>query len=461
MAPVTVSVRPTELAHSQAFRLAFFYTALFGISVAVLFGFIYWTASRYLTGHVDEFVFSEAAMLEADFEVDGPQGVIGLMRERTAADASGRWIYLYLDAAGRKLAGNIDEWPTVPAGRDGFWTLPGRPPDEPNRIRARAVALRDGGRILIGLDDYEVTEMREALARAIWLGMGLMLLLAIGGGILVARASQRQLEAINRVIHDIMQGDLRQRVPVTDRDDEFDTLGRSINAMLDRIGVLMQAVKGVTDNIAHDLRLPLARHRVRLETAVAQSPGPADLQEILTRSIKDVDSILSTFGALLHIANIESGMPRETFVDVDLTSLVRDAEEFFEPMASLRKLEFAATSPPRLVVRGNRDLLFQALSNVVDNAIKFTPPGARVELRLSRRDRTAELLVADGGPGIPPSERQKVFQRFYRLDASRHTAGSGLGLSLVRAVVLLHEGSCEIEDNHPGSRVVIQLPCDS
>lgn len=454
-------MRLNDLIRSQAFRLALFYTALFGSSVAILFAFIYWTASRYVTGHVDEFVTSEIALFAADFDVDGQNGAAGLMRERIATDQSGRWIYLYLDRAGRKLVGNIDAWPAAAPGPDGFWSLPAQKtdePGEPNRVRAHAVTLPDGGRILIGLDDYEVTEMREALERAIVLGLGLMLALAIGGGAIMSRASLRQLENINRVTHEIMQGDLRRRVPVSGGADEYAELGRNINAMLDRIGELMQTVKGVTDNIAHDLRLPLARHRARLEAAIAHPPTASDLQQFLGRSIEDVDSILGTFGALLRIANVESGALRDTFVEVDLAALVRDAEQLFEPMASARQLEMVTHAVPRLVMRGNRDLLFQALSNLLDNAIKFAASGGRVEMRLAQRDGAAELIVADNGPGIPAEERRKVFQRFYRLDESRSTPGSGLGLSLVRAVMLLHEGSCEIEDNRPGSRVVVRLP---
>lgn len=455
-------MRLKGLIRSQAFRLALFYTALFGSSVAILFFFIYWTASGYVTSHVDEFVSSEVALFAADFDVDGQDGVTGLMRERLATDQSGRWVYLYVDPAGRKLVGNIDAWPEGPPGPDGFWTLPGQKvdePDEPNRTRAQAVTLPDGGRILIGLDDYEVTEMREALERAIVLGLGLMLILAVGGGAIMSRASLRQLETINRVTHEIMQGDLRRRVPVSGGTDEYAELGRNINAMLERMGELMQTIKGVTDNIAHDLRLPLARHRARLEAAIAHPPTASDLQQFLGRSIEDVDSILGTFGALLRIASVESGALRDTFVAVDLAALVRDAEQLFEPVANARQVEIVTHVVPRLVMRGNRDLLFQALSNLLDNAIKFAASGGRVEMRLVPRDGMAELIIADNGPGIPVEHRRKVFQRFYRLDESRSTPGSGLGLSLVRAVMLLHEGSCEIGDNRPGTRVVVRLPC--
>lgn len=463
-------MRPSELTRSAVFRLALLYTGLFGTSVVIMLAFIYWTASRYVKGHVEELVTSELAMFAADYDMDGQSGVIGLMRERLATEQSGRWIYLYLDAAGYKVAGNIDAWPRQPPRSDGFYRLPSRvkpedepdeSEDEPNRIRARAIVLGDGDRLLIGLDDYEVTEMREALSRAVGVGGGLMLVLAIVGSVFMSRLSLHQLDRINRVSKEIMAGDLQRRVPLSRRGDEFDELGTNINAMLDRIGELMQTVRGVTNDIAHDLRLPLARHRARLETALTHPPAAADLEQFLERSIEDVDSILGTFAALLRIANIESGALRQTFDELDLAALVRDAEQLFEPIATARPLELASTIVPRLLVRGNRDLLFQAVSNLLDNATKFTPNGGRIELRLSSRANVAELVVADSGPGIPDDARQKVFDRFYRLDESRSTPGSGLGLSLVRAVVTLHDGSCAIEDNRPGCRVVIQLPCSS
>lgn len=450
-------MHPNELLRSRAFRLALFYTALFGISVALLLAFIYWTAGRFVSGNVDEFVLSEIAMYEADFQVDGPAGVQGLMRERTEADRSGRWIYLYQDASGRKLAGTLDAWPENAQGPDGFLTIPsGR--GEPDLIRAREARLPDGSRLLVGLDDYEATEIREGLARAIGLGVAIMLVLAIGGGALVSHASLRQVERINAVIHQIVRGDLQGRVPVFGSGDEFDRLGRNINNMLERIQELMRTVKGITDDVAHDLRLPLARHRARLETALARPPAEPELQRFLGRSIDEVDSILSTFSSLLRIANVESGALRSSFAELDLAALVRDAEQLFEPMAAARPVSLTVHSVPRLVMRGNRDLLFQALSNLLDNAIKFSAEGGRVELRLAREAGTAILEVADSGPGIPVHEREKVFERFYRLDHSRSTPGSGLGLSLVRAVAVLHEATCRIEDNAPGARIVLRIP---
>lgn len=450
-----------EFLRSRAFRLALFYAGLFGVSVALLLAVIYWAAGRYLERHVDEFVSSEIAMLKADYEIDGLAGMLGLMQERMAHDQGGRWLYLLVDRDGRRLAGNAKAWPTGSAatpGADGFLTLPARNQDEPSNVRALNAVLGDGSRLLVGLDDYELFELREALGNAMILGLGLTLLLAVAGGVLVARASLSQIEAINRVTREIMAGDLQRRVPVGGSDDEFDRLGRSINLMLDRIGELLLAVKGATDNIAHDLRAPLARHRTRLETARANPPGGAEFQNFIARSVEDVDAILGTFAALLRIASIESGALKQAFAPVDLNAIVRDAEQVYEPLAAARRQNLRVRTDPGLTtVHGNRDLLFQALCNLLDNAIKYTPAGGMLELSLAR-NAMAELAVSDSGRGIPANRRNRVFERLYRLDESRSTPGSGLGLSLVRAVALLHDGSCEIEDNHPGTRVVMRLP---
>ena len=254
-------MRGRDLLRSRALRLALLYAALFGVSITALLGAIYLLAANQVRSHVDEFVASELEMLQADYVVDGFDGVLGLVQSRDASDRSNHWLYLYVAADGSRLAGDDDPWPDATPDTDGFLTLPAR--QHRGVVRARVAHFPDGSRILVGLNDYEVGEMRSALARSMGLGLGAMLLLAIGGGILVTLAMLRQIEAINRVTRDIMAGDLRQRVPITASNDEFDMLGRNINAMLDRISTLMDAIRGVTDNIAHDLRLPLSRLRGR------------------------------------------------------------------------------------------------------------------------------------------------------------------------------------------------------
>lgn len=451
-------MRQPELLRSRAFRLAVLYTALFGASTAVLLAFIYWSAGRYVKGETDEFVLSEVSMFRADYDVDGPQAVLGLLRERMAADRTGHWLYHYEDASGRVLASNGNGWPQTSPGPDGFHNLPARQPGVSSGVRAHELHLPDGSRILVGLDNYEAAQVREALLRAMMLGMGIILLLALGGGIFMTKTSLRQIEEINRVLQEIMAGDLSRRIRASGGDDEFERLGHNINDMLQRIQELMETIKGVSDNIAHDLRMPLARHRGRLDAARNRPPQGEDLSRFIDQSIREVDSILGTFSALLRIGAIESGTLRLSFSRVDLSAIAHDAEQLFDAVVADRQQTLVVSIEPEVTVYGNRDLLFQALTNLIDNANKYTPTGGRIELVLRRSGGRALLEVADNGPGIPASEHKKVFRRLYRLDTSRHTSGSGLGLSLVRAVALLHEGSCQIVDNQPGARFVLSLP---
>jgi len=451
-------VRPPELLRSRAFRLAMFYMLLFGASTTVLLAFIYWTAGRYVKGEADEFVLSEIAMFRADYDADGPSAALDLLRERIKSDLTGHWLYMYEDSSGRLQASNGGDWPQSSPGSDGFLDLPARRSDRSDGVRAHELHLPDGSRILVGLDNYEAVEIREALLRSMLLGLGFMLLFALGGGLLVTRTSLHQIEAINRVTHEIMAGDLSRRVRVGAAGDEFDRLGRNINDMLQRIQELMGTIKGISDNIAHDLRMPLGRHRGRLDAARAQPPQGPELIQFIEKSIEEVDSILGTFGAMLRIGAVESGTLKHSFARVDLSAIAHDAEQLFDAVIADRQQTLSVSIEANIAVHGNRDLLFQALTNLVDNASKYTPRGGRIELRLSRRGAQAVLEIADNGPGIPPDQRKKVFDRLHRLDASRHTPGSGLGLSLVRAVAMLHDGSCEIEDNHPGARFIFSVP---
>lgn len=450
-------MRLGELVRSRTFRLVLINTGVFGAASLLLLT-IKALASRHVSSHVDEFVSSEIELFVADYRIDGPRGVLELVQSRDAADHGNHWLYLLVDARGRRIAGDEHDWPRGAPGADGSYTLPshnGRAGD----VRARIAHFPDGSRLLVGLNDYEVTEVRRALGRAIALGLVGMLLFAVVAGLLVTMAALRQLESINRVTHTIMLGDLEGRVPVSAGNDEYAKLGRNINAMLDRIRELMQTVQGVTDNIAHDLRLPLARLRGRLDRAARDDLDVPALRANTESAIEEIDSILRTFGALLRITHVESGALRQSFTPVDLSAIARDAEELFEPIASASGHELRSVIEPDVRLAGSRDLLFQALSNLLDNALKYSPPGSPIEIGLRRRDEaTVELWIADRGPGIPPAERQKVFQRMYRLDPSRSTPGNGLGLALVRAVATLHDGHCEIEDNAPGTRVCLRLP---
>jgi signal transduction histidine kinase len=312
-----------------------------------------------------------------------------------------------------------------------------------------------GLRLLVGRDIRELTEIRRVLGSASLYGISLTMLLALIGGVLLAMSAQRRLAALNRTTREIMAGDLSRRAPLTGSNDEHDELAQNINAMLDQIENLLAGMRHVGDSVAHDLRGPITRLRNRLETvAASEAPRREDLAECVTQ----LDQVLATFNALLRIARVESGAFRSAFTTVDLAQIVRDVCELYHAAAEERAIELRSEPGPPLEVFGDRELLAQVLTNLIDNAVKYTPSGGTVRVALERRGDTARLRVADSGPGIPAADRARVLQRFTRLDQARSLPGNGLGLALVNAVTLQHHGRLTLGDNAPGLVVTVELP---
>jgi signal transduction histidine kinase len=304
---------------------------------------------------------------------------------------------------------------------------------------------------------------RRRVERTLFLAALLTLALGLGGGLLMTRNMLRRVEAVNRTSASIIQGDYAERVPLTGSGDEFDQLAANLNGMLDQIERLMLGMRQVTDNIAHDLRTPLSRLRARLEVTLLERPDVTRYGEALADTIAETDRLLGTFNALLNIAEAEAGVRRETMAVVDLAEIARSVADLYEPVAEERGLSLGLDLPSPSPVRGDRHLLSQAIANLVDNALKYTPSGsiALTLRRIGEAGRGSDqivLEVADTGPGIPAERREQVFDRFVRLEHSRSTPGNGLGLSLVRAVARLHGGDVRLEDNHPGLKAIMILP---
>lgn len=446
---------------STSARLTLANSALLAAGFGLLLMLVSWLAGQYMLGHVEESVEAELDILAAEYRVDGVRGISGLIRQRLdVRSANHDRVYRLEDAAGRLLIGNLDHWPAS-AGRE---SLPLRLPSLLHRgqteIVARWVRLPDGSRLLVGFDEYEVEQVRGDIRRAALVSFGLMLLASLGGGYLITRAALRPVETIRRAAQQIMDGDLQHRVPLRSGDgaDEFDRLAQTLNGMLDRIARLIATVRGATDNIAHDLRSPLTRHRARIEAALSHPPTADELPDWLERNLADVDQVLSTFQSLLRIARVDSGLLRGEFSELDLGRLVRDAAELMEPLAEERGLRLVVSVPAGAVCTGHRDLLFQTVLNLIDNAIKYSPHGAAVDLSLTRDGDDWRLCVRDEGAGIPATERERVFERLYRLESARDTPGLGLGLSLVQSVVALHRGTIALDDAMPGLAVTLRLP---
>lgn len=430
-------------------------TLCFGLLLAV---FTY-LAGRFMTRHVAESVAAELQILEGEYDLAGLAGVQALIAQRLqirSADHDRR--YRLEDADGRLRIGNLPAWPAGAGAAGSDFRIPGLREAGDTRLLARWTRLPDGSRLLVGFDEIEIRSVQQALQRTALWSLGLALLLGLALGWLLTRGVLHPFGDIRGAALRILGGDLDHRIPLRGTGDEFDRLAQTLNQMLDRIALLLSSVRGATDNIAHDLRSPLTRLRTRLESQLLGLPAEAPLRAALEQGLGDLDQVLATFRALLRIASVESGVLRGEFRAVDLREVIRDAAEFLEPLAESRgqslQLRVEAAQP----LHGHRDLLFQAVLNVLDNALKYGPPGAPVSVHAWQSAQQQVMEVVDRGPGIPPDQRERVFERLYRLDAARHTPGLGLGLALVKAIIELHGGTIELADGEPGTRLRLSLP---
>lgn len=420
--------------------------------------FVAWLSTRLIVSRVDDAVIAELDILSAEYRLDQIPGVTGLIEQRIALDIDGHYLYLLLSKDRQKLAGNLGTWPNARRDIAGWMVLSHPMRNGSARVRALTTSFDDGSVLLVGIDDHEVTDVRNSIANAAGFGILATLLLAAFSGYVTSRVPLRQIEAINRTAESIIDGHLAQRVPLRGSGDEFDRLGGTINAMLDRMTDLMQGVRSATDSIAHDLRTPLARLKQQVETARGETAQREIPVVTLDRLAAEVDRVLAVFGSLLRLATIESGTLRRGFRRVELLPLLHHAVQFYEPLATERGIVIALPTAAPRSVDGDRDLLFQAICNLLDNAIKFSPEGGAVSIDLIDAGRLLQVVVRDSGPGIPDAERERVFDRLVRLDASRNTPGFGLGLSLVRAIARLHRGEARVLPGGDGARVALELP---
>lgn len=431
--------------------------ALFGVSVSGVLAFVYYTTVGVIVRQTDETIQTEIQSLAEYYADNGLPGLVDVIQRRSSSVSGERGIYLLADPGFERIAGNLVQWPEVARGEPGWVDFLVRSERgdirRPQIARARTFVLPGGFRLLIGRDLTERELFQDYMTDALFAALGLAVVLGLLGGFLMSRDLLRRLDAINRSCRAIIQGNLQERMPVKGTDDEFDRLARNLNAMLDRIHELMVGMRQVTDNIAHDLRSPISRMRSRLEIALRGQPDVEACREAMQETIEESDTILATFNALLSIALAESGVPREQFERVDLAAIARDALDLYAPLAEDKSQTLEAEIQDGAEISGNRQLLLQALINLIDNAIKYTPSGGRIRLEVAPTKDKRIVAVADDGPGIPAESRDAVLERFARLDASRETPGSGLGLSLVGAVARLHGAELRLEDNRPGLKV--------
>jgi signal transduction histidine kinase len=456
-------VRATRLLRSAAFRLALLYAVVFGGSVLVVLGFIYWSTAAYMARQADQTIVAEVDSFAERYRVSGLSGLTALIQERLSRRPAGASIYLLVEPDLSPVIGNLRSWPRVTPDAEGWlvFRLESAAEGEIHGARARTFRLRGGYQLLVGRDMHELESIQRLIRQAVVSGLMIAALLALVGGLVTSRTTLRRIGVINETVAEIMSGDLSRRIPDDDAGDDFSHLVDNLNRMLDRIETLLEGVRRVSDSIAHDLRTPLARLRNRLDELRRDEAPRETRRDAVESAIREADGLLATFSALLRIAAIESGARRSGFERVGLASLAADIVELYEPLAEERGQRLTLRTPRRPVVEGDPELLSQALANLTDNALKYTPEGGSVEVLVNASDHGPSVAVSDSGPGIPAAEREAVFRRFYRLDTSRSSPGSGLGLSLVGAVAKLHHLEVRLEDRGPGLRVVLQWPADA
>ncbi len=440
--------------------------ALFAGSTLLLLVFLYWATAGYMSRQLEETIAVEMRSL---IEQHAPYDILRLplvIQERIKANPQGSFLYLLITPNERRLAGNLNHWPqNINKYSDhwadfGFWTTT----ENPQRLHARGLIFRFPSSplyLLVGRDIRELEKTRQLIRRALIWGLGFTLWMGLVGGILMSASLVRRIETINQTSRSIMSGQLSQRMPSNGTQDEFDQLADNLNSMLDRIEELMSAVRHVSDNIAHDLKTPLTRLRNRLEQLLHKPPTWETLQAKIAEAIGEADQLLNTFNALLRIARIESGRQGQREENVDLYALACDAAELYEVMAEEKDQHFVSQLESPAIVRGDRDLLFQALLNLLDNAIKYTPESGMIQFELVHEEHKLRVRITDSGIGIPSEERDKVLRRFYRVEQARNTPGNGLGLSLVAAVIELHQASLQLADNPQGQGLQVSVVFDA
>ncbi|TCT07592.1 sensor histidine kinase [Aquabacter spiritensis] len=452
-----------RLVRTTAFKLLAVYLVVFAVFALFMIGYVAWHTRQLIEGQVAENVGAEVRFLAEQYRMGGIQRLVFVIDRRTRRPGSN--IYVLANFAGEVLASNVSDLPLGLLDSPGTQFTAYRRSEEPgakeNLAFVQVFLLPGGYRLLVGRDVEERDTVRRLVVRPAQGALVLILVLGLVGGFFVTRRVLKRIDSMTATSETIMAGDLSGRLSVAGTGDEFDRLALSLNAMLDRIEGLMAGLKEVSDNIAHDLKTPLTRLRNKAEAALRGAHSDAEWRSALEGTIEESDALIRTFDALLMIARAEAGQALDTMAEIDLKEIAENVAELYEPLADEQGLDLTVEAG-RVQVRGVRELLAQALANLVDNAIKYGLPKdggrGRIAVRLSRDGDLAVLEVSDAGEGIAAKDRERVVERFVRLDTSRSRPGSGLGLALVAAVARLHGGTLAFADAEPGLRVALRLP---
>lgn len=465
-------MRLPSLLRRTPFRLTLLFLALFAAAASAILAYVYFASASEARIKAEEDVRGEMRVLTGIYDQRGFDALNRALIDRSLTRST--YLYLLLDKDGRTTTGSLSQSPIETMEGDRQWiTFPFTDTDAEGRVtrpqvRGVQVRLSGGEMLFVGQSLGDTEAYLARLTQALWGAMGIVLLLGLLGGVLVSRNLDRSMRRLKTVVAAVQEGDLKVRAEVRRSGDELDELGAGLNTMLDRLEGSMASIRHAGDAIAHDLRSPLTRMRAKLEVSLMDAEaGRIDGVDALQEALDEADNLLKTFNTVLAIARLQAAAGRTPDPQVfDAADLAADMAELYEPASEDKGLEFSAEIERGLMIEGNQPFLAQALANIIDNAIKYTPSGGAVMLRARRRSSgEIEFSVTDTGPGVPDGDRERVTQRFVRLDNSRTEAGSGLGLSLVAAVmeahggrIVLDEGPGVFEGSGPGLRVALVLP---
>lgn len=444
-------MKPANFFSSSSFKLSALYLSLFLCSFAAFGVGVYWLTVHSLEQQLKNGIETEAQRLQAEYTVGG---MAALVEEIVEDERDSSYRYGIMDQQGRHLAGSLNNF-QAKAGWQML--LSGSSTDAADGLYVLVAALPNQHWLGVGQDGETIEKTGTAVIEALLSGMVLVIVLGVGGGWYLSRAFLRKIQAITLSTEAIIAGDLKHRLPVAENSDELDHLAALLNQMLDKIGALLDNVQQVSNDIAHDLRTPISRLQFRLEEALQKPLSTAEYQQHIASASAEVDTILATFSALLRIAQIETGTRRSGFSPVNFSELVSAVSDALSPVAEEQGKVIHAEITPDLIMAGDKELLTQLVFNLLENAIVHTSADTRIDVNLHLSGNRLELVIADNGPGIPEADRQKVLQRFYRLEQSRTTPGNGLGFSIAAAVVELHGGSLTLLDNQPGLKLVLSF----
>lgn len=445
----------TRLLASAAYRVAFTYSAAFALAILMLGIAVYYAADADFRSQQDVGIAEEAAGLMREYQEGGMPDLADAISKREAHTSVDGYRYAVFDAAGRRIVGALVTQRPNPGVQD---LTVADATEGPETVRALVQALPGGARLVVAIDSEAVERLDQMIFALFATAFVLVVAFGIVGALVLGGYLRRRLGRISGTAQAIMAGDMARRIPVSPSDDEFDQLALALNAMLDRIGQLLDNLRQVSSDVAHDLRTPLARLRGQIETALDGIGDPASHRQALKRALAQSDDLLTLFAAILRISEVESGALKHHFAPIDLSDLATDLVDSYAPAVIDDHRTISAFITPGLAIRGDRELIAQAAINLLDNAQRHTPAGTVITVEVKAAGDRVALTIADDGPGVTATDRPLIARRFARLESSRTTPGHGLGLNLVAAIVAAHDGTLKIDDNMPGLRVTLILP---